>query len=277
MPQVDHLEKNMPLSSYNVNQQLTVQFQQFLSKPLPFSFFKSHITSREPLNDIHQIIVSELRNLEQTDKEAAKADLERKALENQRKEDDNEERRDDDNSLRQDRDKTLLITQQVQLSITREQLRNQLIFLERQIAIRQAQEAKTNQHGHPSTQVPQTSNEHSHPSESASQTHSHPIQATDQTHNHTHASETNEHSHPSTQVPKQPDPNLAQVIRTRHQLTSIDLSLRNISRDLIDIEQQARQRLDRKIERKFRLNAHLNLAQNKCVATIKIAFFQKQN
>lgn len=276
MPQVDHLEKKMPLSSYNVNQQLVTRFQQlFTHTPIPYVTLKSYIVSRKPLDQIHQTIVAELKKLEMTDKEEAQANLESKALEKQSREDKEEQRRDERDHDRQESDKVRLISEHAVNSSFRFQLETELRILEQQIAFRKAQEAATHkhEHAHPSETANQA---HSHPSETTDQTHahSHPSETTGQTHNHSHPSETtgqtHNHSHPSTQTPvvNQPDPNILKAQNIRQQLSGVGLRLIQINSSLAQIEEQARQRKENRIQRDERIEAQLKLAQHKSGANI---------
>ncbi|RUR10400.1 hypothetical protein [Legionella sp. km772] len=276
MPQVDHLEKNMPLSSYNVHQQLVTRIQHFLTHTnIPFSVLKSYITARKPLDEIHDAIVMELNKIEATDKEEAKANLERKALENQKREDQSNSQLDERNSDKDDLERVRLINDRAITISLQQQLELQLRLLEQQIAVRKAQEVNTHQHGHPSTTGGQTVNEHSHPSESAPQTqgaheHGHPSETTGRTHEHRHSSETTSptHSHPSSQSAKAISPDVLQADNIRQQLSAIGLKLIQMNSALSQVEVREQQRKAQRREREKRLEAQLHLAQQKSGVTI---------
>ncbi len=252
MRQVAHLEKNMPLSSYNVNQQLVAHFQQLLAQTsIPYPTLKSYIIAQEPLSEIHQALTIELRTLEAVDKKEAQIDLERKALEKQSLEDKDEQKRDERASERQDRDKSQLISELAINSAFRLQLEVELRSLEQQITFRRAQEAaNTHQHGHPSTTSPQHRNEHGHPSETVGQA--------------------NTHAHPSEQatVPIQPDPNVFKAQNIRQQLLAVSLRLTQIQSDLTQLERQNQQRKANNTQRQERLETRVNLAQKQPGVTI---------
>lgn len=111
MRQVEHLEKTMPLSSYNVNQQLTHYFDPFFTRSHSFNTLHAHLVAKQPIAEIHQKIINELMIIRDEDKARTKATLEQEALTEQLRQDEVEKQRDEENSIRQGRENEQLISE----------------------------------------------------------------------------------------------------------------------------------------------------------------------
>lgn len=241
MRQVEHLEKNMALSSYNVKQQLAAQFQELLTRrTIPFSLLKTYITANQAINDVQQVITAELNKLAKEEIKDSKTMLKQKALQNQRIQDQQTNRTDEQENDRDELTRQANIRDQI--SITGQQQRTilELSLVEQRIAQRKAQEAQTQLHSHPSESATNTQH-HEHPSQSTSNTH--------------------QHGHPSTQ-PAIIDPEEQYARDLNYQLAGYSLQLSKIKEELHQLRIKDQHRRERRMQRDKRQEAQLYLAQN---------------
>lgn len=100
MRQVDHSEKNMLLSSYDVNQQLIHQCSRFLLKCTRYPTLKSYLVEKKIIQEIHQPLIQEINQLKDEDKKQAQYTIEQAILEQQISEDKKEQTTDNQEAYR---------------------------------------------------------------------------------------------------------------------------------------------------------------------------------
>jgi hypothetical protein len=248
MPQVDHLELNMPLSSYNVNQQLINHFNQFLHLPHLFPTLKSYLVNKSIIPDIHQLIIQEVNAIKEVDKKEAQDTLEHQFSQEQFDQDKAERERDEREDARQNSELIRLQDELTQQTATLFNTRGQIAALEIFIA-RKAHE-HTHSHTHGTT--------HAHPSITNRTVHNHP-KTTQHTHHHahTHGHSTSTHHHHVT------DLNNIRLKELQHTAVCIMARISNINSRVAQIQQQAQQRYQNRVQHNIRLQARMDLEQHK--------------
>jgi hypothetical protein len=248
MPQVDHLELNMPLSSYNVNQQLINHFNQFLHLPHLFPTLKSYLVNKSIIPDIHQLIIQEVNAIKEVDKKEAQDALEHQFTQDQFDQDKAERERDERQDAQQNSELIRLQDELTQQTATLFNTRGQIAALELFIARKEHAHEHTHSHTHGTT--------HAHPSITNGTVHNHP-KTTQHTHHHAHT-----HGH-STHHLHVTDLDNIRLKELQHTAVCIMARISTINSRIAQIQQQAQQRYQNRVQHNIRLQARMDLEQHK--------------